>query len=253
MKKAGKVAVWGQRSLGEEWRVYLISVEDGSLEQPEVVDSCDDWPDFECLQIEGQEYLAKSCVACGEIKLINFITMEVTTAFTKQKVSMKREGENNKLYVSIFGTHRVLELDCSRTKFRELRMIKIATEDPFAVSLYYIPSPYRMLVDKNEIIQATSCDTEKVVWSVEGQISGRQILPRSLLFLPNHNVILVSDGNDNSRILVLDLSTGDHLQTIQPSDNVVDVWDLFSYDCQIMMKHNDIKDTTQISFFSVTA
>ena len=68
-------------------------MDDGSLEQPEVVDSCDDWPDFECLQIEGQECLAKSCVACGEIKLINFIAMEVTTAFTKQKVSVMIEGE----------------------------------------------------------------------------------------------------------------------------------------------------------------
>ena len=173
MKKAGKVAVWGQRSLCEDWHVYLISMEDRSLEQPEVVDSCNDWPDFECLQIEGHEYLAKSCVACGEIKLINFITMEVTTAFTKQKASVMTEGENNQLYVSIFGIHGVLELDCSRTKFRELRMIKIATEDPFAVFLCYVPSPYRMLVDKSKVIQATSCDTETVVWSVEGQINGR--------------------------------------------------------------------------------
>ena len=154
------------------------------------------------------------------------------------------------MYVSIFGTHRVLELDCSRSK---LRMIKIATEDPFAVSLCYIPSPYRMLVDKSEVIQATSCDTENVVWSVEGQVSGRQILPRILLFLPNHNAILVSDGNDNGRILVLEPSTGDHLQAIQLSDNVVDVWDLFLYKGQIILKHNDIKDTTKMSFFSVTA
>ena len=270
MQKTGKIAVKGQERLGEPWGVFLISASTGSLEQPEVQEKlCLHWPNLECLQIEGHEYLAKSCSPCGDIKLINLQSGEVIPAFCMEKVGGMAGGENNILYVSQKDTNQIFELDCSKVKFRKLRTMLIGVRDEFCRSLSYIPSPYRMLVARGapthtpplreainrkaiKAIQAISCDSGNAVWTLEGKINGKEIWPSDMLFLPSHDVILVADSRQ-SGILVLTVDGGIHIQTIPLPDHVQDVSYLLLHAGQVLMKHGDINkhNDDKISYFSI--
>ena len=138
MQKTGKIAVQGQERLGKPWGVFLISANTGSLEQPDVQEKpCLHWPNFECLNIEGHEYLARSCSPCGDIKLINLISGEVTPAFSMERVGGMVRGENSTLYVSKKDTNQIFELDCSKVKFRKLRKMLIGVRDDFGLRLFH--------------------------------------------------------------------------------------------------------------------
>ena len=268
MQKTGKIAVQGQERLGKPWGVFLISANTGSLENPGLERPCLHWPYFEGLEIEGHEYLARSCTYCSDIQLINLKSCEIVSAFCMEKVGCMVRGENNRLYVSKKETNQIWELDCSKTKFRKLRTILTGIRCEFGSCLCYVPSPHRMLISWGspthtdpvsltnrkviKVIQAISCDSGNAVWTLEGKINGKELWPKDMLFLPDHDVILVADGRQ-SGILVLTVNEGLHIQTIPLPETVQDISYLVLYAGQIIIKHGDInKDNdNKLSYFSV--
>ena len=261
MKETGKVAVRGRVNEGLPWGLFLINPKDGSMEQPKVSGLCDHWPSFLCLQIEGCEYLAHSCARCGQIKLINFKKGATITAFSEENVRDMVEGEANRLYVLIKRSGHVMEVDCSRTVFVKLRVIEYSLKR--TPHMCYVPSPNRLLVISGvpieptsglpkHVIQATSCDTGIVAWRLKGKINDKNMATHNMLFLPSHNVILVSDGRQ-SGVLVLNPNTGEHIETIQVPDHVDEIWDLHLHAGQVIMKHGNVakEGDLKISCFSV--
>ena len=67
-----------------------------------------------------------------------------------------------------------------------------------------------------------------------------------LLFHPEHNVLLVADG-DNKRVLIVNPATGGLIQTIDLPD-MGDIWALGLYKDQIVMLHGD----ADISYFRLS-
>ena len=170
------------------------------------------------VQVEGHEYLALSCYCCKYIKLVNLnkqkggifrwfssgsqIQYEVITAFSGEKVYRMCHGEENRLFVESSGDV-ILELDTSTTTFKILRTINIG----WGRGLCYVPDPHRLMVIilKNEV-RAVSCDDKNIVWR-------RNLFCNSLLYVPSHDVILVTDRSENKSVCLY-LATGLQMQSI---------------------------------------
>ena len=236
MKKSGILVGHGQRKIGGPWFVYHIS----SLWQ-EIVESCPHTPKLLSLQILGQEYLAKSCHLCCDIKVINMKTKEVKTAFSGQKVNKICEGEEKRMFVTVNGEKLILELDCSSLEFTQSRNFKITNKNP--QSICYVPSPPGLLVVVGDVsIQGISCRTGEICWTFKtyGIIAS--------LYSPIHSKILAANGYGGT-IFVLDPADGTQVQSIQIPGDVKDIWEMCLHNGQIILKHGS--PICIISYFSL--
>ena len=113
----------------------------------------------------------------------------------------------------------------------------------------YIPAPHHVIVlsGANEV-RAISCISKKTLWRTSGEVKRKRMNPRGLLFLPNHNALLVADGA-NSRVVVLDPGTGIHRQTVDlPGMEMVCCLGLLGN--SVAMMHGGSRDW-KLSFFSL--
>ena len=109
-------------------------------------------------------------------------------------------GEANRIFAKTDGDI-VLEFDTSGQgidgkweHFTQLRKIKIGFD--MALGLCFVTSPKNILIlSSPRRIWAVSCDTNKIMWQIEGKIC-----PYSLLFLPETNLVLASDGKNSKNI-----------------------------------------------------
>ena len=58
-----------------------------------------------------------SCWQCKKINLMNVETEQVMEAYSGEKVKSMCHGRDGRLFASLQGTDRVIELDCSSSKF----------------------------------------------------------------------------------------------------------------------------------------
>ena len=161
-------------------------------------------------------------------------------------------GEKGKLYVVhvVKGGIQVLELDCSRETFSGPGKIVQSGMERY-YDMCYIPSPHRLIVlsDNYEptIILSVSAETGEKVWEVKGEVNGVECNPHSMLFSPQHQVLLVADG-ENSRVLVLHPGDGSHLQTIQLDGEMAIIWELCLHQNKLVVHHH-AGGTVKVSYF----
>ena len=204
------------------------------------------------LMINKQEFLAVSCSDCLSIHLFNLETEQVTHAYSGEWVYGMCHGREGRMFVSLLGSDKVMELDCSTSRFTHKNTIHTGLK--LCNDLCYLPPPHDCVVvcgvekffnDPHEA-RAVSCRDGSVVWGVQGEVDGKRIHPWRLLLV--RGSVLVADAG-NKRILVLDPKDGSFIKTIQ-SPGVGNTLYLDLCDAQIVMLHRT-HTKWNISFFDV--
>ena len=94
----------------------------------------------------------------------------------------------------------VLELNTEQIPFTgPSKTILSGMEDYF--SMHYIPAPHKLIVfssNTESLVWAVSVVDGEKMWEVKGEIEGKKCDPHGLLFSPDHQVLLVSDGVNSS-------------------------------------------------------
>ena len=220
------------------------------------------------LEVEDSEVLATSCAKCDGIKLINLgkearvgqrrraatrgtgqrvVQYDIKKVFKGKKFHHLCPGEKGALYAES-DVEQVVEIKITGKRFTEVASISTPKRGWFW-GMCYIPTPYHLIVlsEANEI-RAISCISKETLWKTWGEIDRKEINPRGLLFLPNHNALLAGDGS-NSRVLVLDPGNGSHRQTI-PLPGMEKVCGLCVIDNKVVLMHGGTHDWN-MSVYSV--
>ena len=212
MKSTGLPVIYGQTTSKSPMTIFKFYKDQGSLRRKQIKAPCEHGVRLLCLEISGQEFLAMSCDVCENIRLMDLTSQKTRVAFRGKVIDYMAEGEGGKLYVKISGEAKVLELDLVSSTFVEGRSFGIGIKD--VEDLHYVPSPHRLIAVSsmnNKRVRAISVDTGKTVWEFSQKVDDKEIEPADLLFIPEHDVILV---NDTERIHILRSAGGELLQTI---------------------------------------
>ena len=252
---SGQVVVWGKLSDETPPAFHIFSLTSTELRKlREVKRLCDhDNQNILLISVNNKEQMAVSCCECNTVKLYNLDTLQVITAFHNSKYYPDRmcHGENSKLYiVHSVKDHPVMELNRMEETFSGPNKIVQSGMEGY-YSIHYIQSPHRLIILtwwKDSMIRAVSAETGEKVWDVMGDVGGRVIYPHSLLFSPQHQVLLVADGSNN-RLLVLHPSNGSHLQTIQPDQDMGAIWELCLLQNKLVVLHHDGSKVKVSNFF----
>ena len=204
------------------------------------------------ISFNGQDRLAVSCPKCQNIKLVSLETEETTMAYssTEYKPDYMCHGEDGELYVNSLGqSYPVMKLDCTNMTFTGPCKTLDSGLDRWCTGMCFIPEPYNYLVfcvASEGLIRAICCESEKLQWLIDGAIDGTTCHPWGLLYLEQHQRLLVCDGTNN-RVLLLHPRDGSHLQTVQFSKEIDGIYDVFLQNDQIIMHHK-----TNVSYLSIT-
>ena len=147
---SGEVVLWGKTSDEASPAFHIFSLTSAGWKKLRGVKClCDHDVYILPVNINNREKLAVSCWNCQSIKLYNLDTLEVTTAFHDPKYypTVLCHGENGKLFAmnGVKGDEKALELDCSEETFSGPSKIIQPGLDIY-YTLYYIPSPHKLLV-----------------------------------------------------------------------------------------------------------
>ena len=249
MRKTGLIVV-------SSWRgsLHQFSLEQGRLIEKQIKSPCEhDCLCLLCIQVTRREYLALSCAACKNIKLMKLnkqkgdssnpfsstsqIKYKVITAFSGKRLFHMCLGEENRMFVQSYR-QAVLELDTSTTTFAYLKTIN----NGWGYSLCYVPDPHQLLaVSDADEVRADSCDVSKTSWSVK---FGDGFSGGYLLYTPILESIFIADRYGN-RVVSFSLNDRSRLQSIKLPDYVRNIKGLCVYDHQII-----VCSEGRISYFS---
>ena len=228
------------------------------------------------------ELVAVSCPQCQQIKLLKLKTKEFTDAFKAEWVWRMCHGGENRIFVQ-GKKNEVLELILNESSltFTKTNTIHSGIQSRYSGLCYvpsppglhrgntihsgiqsrysgpcYVPSPPGFVVvadnsDKPKV-RAVDCSLADkgvpfIVWTFSEEVDGKKISPKSVVYSPTKDVIIVGDGV-NSRLLVLDRKEGTHAQTIGLPD--VNVVDMHLRGDELVLLHSS-GDEYNISYFSL--
>ena len=173
------------------------------------------------ISLGEEQPIAISCRQCQIIRLYNPKTNISVTAFSSSEYvpGQMCQGEGDTLLVvnTAAKNNPIFQLNCSRLPFKgHLKVIQTDMADLF--SIYFVPFPYKLVVisgaTDSSHIKAIDTETGKLAWEVRGKIDGEMCHPRGMLYVPQHEALLVADGK-RCRVLALSPRDGSHLQTVQ--------------------------------------
>ncbi len=147
----------------------------------------------------------------------------------------------------VYGRMPILRLNSSQPQFSQEKTIHSGMKLPFAIC--YIPSHKLIVMSDAEMLRAVSCDTEKKVWELEGDVQGEQCCPGGMVYSPAHQALLVADGV-NHRVLVVNPGDGSVRQVVQLGADMGYVWDLCLHNQQLVV-HHGCGAVEELSFFSI--
>ena len=206
------------------------------------------------LSCNGQDRLAVSCPKCQNIKLLNLETEETTMAYSsaEYRPDYMCHGVGGELYVNSLGqSYPVIKLNYSNLTFTGPNKALDSGLDRWCSGMCFISEPYKCLVlsvASEGLIRAICSQSGKLKWLIDGEIDGTTCHPWGLLYLNQHQRLLVCDGANN-RVLALHPRDGSHLQTVQFPKEIDGIYDLFfsNRDNEILMHHK-----TNVSFLTLT-
>ena len=167
-------------------------------------------------------------------------------------LQMLCNGEQNRLYaITNDGLNKIEELDCSEIPFKRQWSfsMKFSSYSDYR-NLYYVPSPYKMLVtcDEYGTLCGISCEKAEQIWTIDKKdFPDREFSPHGMAFSIRHSVLLVCDA-PYRRILSIDPKDGSQLQTIELGEMGM-IENLCIYDDKLIMIHGSLR--LKLSYFSV--
>ncbi len=202
-----------------------------------------------------KELLAVGCPHCGVIRLIDVESGEVSVAFHDGShypggMCLGEAGDMFAVH-SVKGPKAILQLNCSTAEFSLIRSIKSGMMTYYSVC--YIPVHKLIVISAHSpgVIRAMSCESEKVVWEVKGQVDGVECDPHGMAHSPAQDALFVADGS-NTRILVLSPRDGSLRQVLPLDHKIGIVVELCLHNDQLVVQHSGFDcDEYQISLFSL--
>ncbi len=234
---SGEVVVWARETTEAPLALFVFGLMGSGLfkvkkklQKLRVVEaSCQhEVPSLCPIVVMGKRLLSVPCLDCSNITLF-----DLSTGTESQVYKGGDEGSDFKPYKLCAGEpgklwmvrrkvidkdtdnrkYDVVVLDCSRTTFTPTGK-GFPTELRRCKSVCYLPAPHNALVFSDveaDVLLSVDCKSGKKLWELKGEVDGAEILP--VTFSPQHQLILVADFK-NKRILVLDPSSGSHLQSL---------------------------------------
>ena len=265
LKKTGQMVVSQKKNNKGPWSLFLLTLGEEGLIEKRIKSPCKHAVHLLNIPVKGQEHIALCCVKCGAFKIMNIsksigedssdhsdeIKYEISSAFDKVLVHRICQGELNRLYV-LSKSDKIIELNTSTVPFKEVDRSSIRTKIKSNLyrDLCYVPDPHKIIIVSDGItVHGISCDSKKIIWTLEDRVDGRKIDLHDLLYLPDRQIALVADG-ENRRVLVLDPISGSHRQTIELPGDWGEIKRLCIQGNQVVLL--DVSDHgAKISFFSL--
>ena len=271
MPQSGDVVVSGAEEKDGPWSLFVFSLKDGNLIRKEISSSCahNNIAFLSSLIIHRREKLVVSCSGCDDLKWLNLQTGRWRKAFRGCQPFNMYSGGSDTIFVQSRLGRSILQLNGSTYVFQG--PIRTLYTDMQVMGTCYIPSPVDALVISDwysSKMVALSVKNNKVIWefqekkveiNMENEYQGEQTRENNeqqgngndkvnasktvvwdrvgLLFHPNHNVLIVADG-DNERVLIINPGDGSLIQTPDLPDMGA-VFALELYKDEIVMLHFD--------------
>ena len=225
IESKNQVVIHGLRTISDPFYLYTFQRNlDGTVEETRMDSPCQHNTFIYSLITvvqNGKELLAVACRECRDIKLVDMETKEVTPVF-KSPVSDPIDmcpGPDGGLFVTV-RPGNILQLNSSFSVTKTFDLSSFFRGWFTYWWLYpvtpmcHLPAPHNTLVvNKRSELRAVSLQDRRQVW--RQQCEGFE--PECLLFLPQQDVLLVSDWY-KPEVRVLNPSDGSTLQTIEISN-----------------------------------
>ena len=200
----------------------------GSRSSSEIVlSSCKHEKKFLGVEIDGQNFLFLLCNWCKDIKLLllrgNNTKLVDECKFTDKNSTSKCRGEPGIAYVCYQGGSAHEYRYSSSGIDRSYNIIETG-EDRFS-HMCCITSGQRALVGCIQklpimsiqwytVMRAIAISDNSVLWEFNEEINGTKLGLTNILYVPQDNVILVDDA-DNNRFVVFNPTNGSFLRTLK--------------------------------------
>ena len=276
---SGDVIIWGEgpkgilkKMFGNPRAFYVYNKSGGKWKRTQILEPlCRHLkPYLLPVKVKGEEeQLAVSCVDCKAIRLYNLKTGNSTVVFRHVEYRPGRmcHGKPGRIFV-LAGTEKaellVLELDYTKGDDEFHIHSKAVTERLYRHyngMVTYVPSQKEkyVVVSSNipkKTIRSIPFDKPAPFWEHwyggwERQIDGTEFSPSGMVYSPRHEGLLVADRM-NSRVVVLNPVSGNHVQTV-PLDDMVGLLQMCLHGDQIIVWHNEdpFKKKEKISYISM--
>ena len=175
--------------------------------------------------IENTEHLLLSCWKCeviwfcGKPRGFHFIqTIKLTGHYPGPMC--KAEGDYIYVVDMVEGSRTVLKVKCTPTELVVDKIKTIHSKMQYILFMEYLPGINCIVLSrwKENLVKAINCGTGEQVWEVKGEEEGVTWEPHGLLYLPEHQSLLVCDPSDNGRLVVVNPRNGSILQTTSLSE-----------------------------------
>ena len=196
------------------------------------------------LTINGREYLCNSCYICGNIRLIDVQSKEVTIAYYAGVWNMCL-GEKGSLYM--VSNEKVSILDVTRKNFT-LQYTFPNIENALPDNMCYIgESGLLVLSSRKKLFHAVNTQDGSTIWDAYTQSIDKTGLEVSgLIYHPGTKMLVVGD-HVNNMLIVVNSGTGQLIGSEQLRSRIYDVH--LTGDDQLIVRHGPVMD---LSFFSVS-
>ena len=231
--------------------------------------------------IENVEYLAVSCMECGDINLQHLTIDTAYPAFSSDNCSLMCNGKEGEIFLKRYTDEKktsIIEIGCKRKQFvygktfeSKIKSVHdicyVSTKGILVMSRHKKGSKYDEFSDEDTdkepeekekdekkedpaFIQAIQYSSGKELWEVK-EVDDLETCAHAVIYSHKYDVLLVADGS-NRRILVLQPDSGEHLQTIDfRSQHVGTAWNLFLHRDQLILEHA-LPKRIQLSYYTVS-
>ena len=207
--------------------------------------------------VNEQEQLVVSCEDCRSITLYDLKTLETRTVFSHPEFynDVICHGERGEIYVGheVKGDIQAFQLVWSGGQLLGPKKVIHSGMGQY-FSMYYIPSPYKLLVFSDNsppgVLHAVSVETGEKIWMASWDIAGMMACPHGMVFSPKHQALLVADG-PNRRIIVLNPNDGSQLQIRPVGDAISVLVHISLYKDKLILLYLGPENKDKVSYFAI--
>ncbi len=209
--------------------------------------------------VKNEPYLVISCILCRSMTLINTRDGSRIPTYTnggrnKPVPGRMCDGPAGTFLAinSIRNRSEVIMFDCRNTSLAVNALIPKDMDDPVFIAYLETKSTGGLVIAcdwKHSTIVATSLSDKKLIWRLQGEVKGKMIRPNGM-DTDDEGRLYVGDGA-NSRIIVLDGSTGYELQVKELPEYGVIVNVLWCNIQHQLIVHHVNNGREQITYFGI--
>ena len=224
MESTGDIVFVGKEKEDDPPALHIYNYKNGWQKIRSIPVPCSHRELFNILpvMIENNEHLLVSCYVCDTIWFCDIDSGMFNEAFWGEGFypGFMCKAEVDYVYINhnVNESDDILKVKCSPTGLTVDKRMTIQSNMDIFHSMCYLPDVNCIAFSwwGDRIVKVIHCETSEEVWEVKGEVAGVTWQPQGLLYSPEHQSLLVCDGN--SRLVVLNPCDGSVLQIIPLSN-----------------------------------